>query len=314
MCSSIDNLCKDYCRLKSLEVVLIGVRQNRMQERRLTRSAYRRSGKANIFRGQKAVDLWLTRFSLVAQIGGVALALVGLFYTVIPLYQKAAVDEQLARKEYELQVVNQNLDLAKATLYQTQRNAYIRGKIPAVSAECSGVMGWLERVVDNAGKDKLGEKITISDGCALCLDGKLAEIKSSGKLNADDIRDLAATWEAVKGKVELMRANYQRDIDNLPELAKRDPTVLDPLGPFFDRMNSILSRRFLPMTEEQKRMEEKRIRQVQLNATQSRMARDFYSSANSIMLQELVPKKWAQKNSASTASEAARSGVSELDK
>ena len=43
-----------------------------------------------------------------------ALALAGLFYTVIPLYQKAAVDEQLARREMELKAVEASLAEGKA--------------------------------------------------------------------------------------------------------------------------------------------------------------------------------------------------------
>lgn len=42
----------------------------------------------------------------------------GLFYTVIPLYQKAAVDEQLARREADLKVVEAALAEVKAETYR----------------------------------------------------------------------------------------------------------------------------------------------------------------------------------------------------
>jgi hypothetical protein len=58
-------------------------------------------------------DFYGTRAALAA----VVVAGLGYWYTVIPLYQKAAVDEQLAKRETELKQLD--LDLAR-----TRREAY----------------------------------------------------------------------------------------------------------------------------------------------------------------------------------------------
>ena len=54
------------------------------------------------------------------------MALAGLFYTVIPLYQKAAVDEQLARREAELKGVEAALAEVQAETYRLRRDNYMR--------------------------------------------------------------------------------------------------------------------------------------------------------------------------------------------
>lgn len=48
-------------------------------------------------------DTWLVRLSYITQIGLFFITIGSLYFTVLPLYQKAVLDEAIARKELELQ-------------------------------------------------------------------------------------------------------------------------------------------------------------------------------------------------------------------
>ncbi len=83
-------------------------------------------------------DLWLARLSFAAQIGTLALAIIGYFYVVIPLYSKAVLEEQIAKKELELadkdkktktletDIANQQRELAIATNAVEQQKSRLR--------------------------------------------------------------------------------------------------------------------------------------------------------------------------------------------
>jgi len=57
---------------------------------------------------------WSTRAANVAQVGLLALAAFGYYYTVIPLYQKALLDEEIAQKS--LQIKTQEAQIASTSL------------------------------------------------------------------------------------------------------------------------------------------------------------------------------------------------------
>ena len=55
-------------------------------------------------------DLWLSQLSSFSQFGILIIAIIGYFYTVVPLYQKSVLDEEIAKKVIELNIVQKKLD------------------------------------------------------------------------------------------------------------------------------------------------------------------------------------------------------------
>ncbi|MGX9278322.1 hypothetical protein ACWXWL_11395 [Pantoea ananatis] len=49
------------------------------------------------------IDIWSSRIANFSQIGVLALAAFGYFYTVLPVYQKSLLDEEIAKKTLELE-------------------------------------------------------------------------------------------------------------------------------------------------------------------------------------------------------------------
>lgn len=84
----------------------------------------------------KAFDVWLQRLSHVAQFGLFVITLFTIYYTVIPLYQTAALQEGIARKEIELNT----LDL-KVREAHSKIRGYVVGEIVAsMTFNCSGLL------------------------------------------------------------------------------------------------------------------------------------------------------------------------------
>ena len=97
------------------------------------------------------IDTYLVRLSHLSQIGLLIVAAIGYFYTVVPLYQKALLDEEIARKEIELASVKATLEENYAQL----RKGIVRSYISFSGAKCTGILRRPERPL------KLGEKTKI---------------------------------------------------------------------------------------------------------------------------------------------------------
>jgi len=65
----------------------------------------------------------------------------GFYFTVLPLYQKALLDEAFARKEVELKQVTASLEAKYAKL----RGVAVRGFVINADADCSGIGDLLQK-------------------------------------------------------------------------------------------------------------------------------------------------------------------------
>ena len=63
---------------------------------------------------QSRLDLYLTRASHGAQIVLVVVAVFGYFYTVLPIYQKELLSEEIAKRTIELEGVQEQLKSAES--------------------------------------------------------------------------------------------------------------------------------------------------------------------------------------------------------
>lgn len=88
------------------------------------------------------VDKWLARIATVSQAGLLILAAFGYFYTVIPVYQKALLDEEIARKTLDLQNKESELAQKSAELASlTTAVAKMRGSLSSSQAEVGRLKG-----------------------------------------------------------------------------------------------------------------------------------------------------------------------------
>ena len=82
------------------------------------------------------IDIWISRVASISQILIVLLTVGGFYFTVLPLYQKALLDEAIARKEIELREVSASLEKS----YARVRFGALKEYIFYSGVSCSGLL------------------------------------------------------------------------------------------------------------------------------------------------------------------------------
>lgn len=185
---------------------------------------------------QNNLDIWLSRLSHLSQFGLFALTIGALYYTVIPLYKTAALEESIARREAELSEMNIKLEVAtaafeiiKSEIYERNRKDLIEGII-SVSPYCSGLMK-LPGETSNSKHKELGYYLLKIDA-AKCLRDELESRAANSILNTMDYITLESAVESASRNLSHVQKKALMDIETLPERAANDPSVLAPLGPY----------------------------------------------------------------------------------
>lgn len=180
------------------------------------------------------LDIWLSRLSHVSQFGLFALTIGALYFTVIPLYKTAALEESIARRESELSVTNERLQAAAAELRKVNGEIYKRDRkevveqMVLVSALCSGLLEPPRTASSMKGKE-IGESLLMVDA-AQCLRREFKESKAEKILTVDDYAYLNNTMDEISGKLAEKQKQASLDIDSVPERAAIDPSVLTQAG------------------------------------------------------------------------------------
>lgn len=237
-------------------------------------------------------DSWLSRGASVAQIVGIGLALAGLFYTVIPLYQKAAVDEQLARREAELKVVETALAEAKSETYRLRRDNYIRVATRSAADECSDVRRGFMPIPQDLKESDRGYRRRLDVGVVDCINRYLARANVVKELNPADL----ATWRAwatpIAVELDEERQTARETIAALPKKAAADPSVLEPVGDLMRRADEFLSRYYASRTPEERQEHIRRLFDQRVETTQTSIAAAYRQRVSVRLLRELEPKLW----------------------
>lgn len=146
----------------------------------------------------------MPRLSHFAQFGIFLFTIGSLYFTVIPLYQKAMLEEAIARKEVELGKLNTTLDSSYGRLRRyVMREFYI-----AATPACSGLFTEIE-------KPKLAEPTTrrrspraetvYAIDVSACLKRKAGELQALKDLRPEDLKTFDAALEKLAGDLVAFR-------------------------------------------------------------------------------------------------------------
>ncbi|WP_162615761.1 MULTISPECIES: hypothetical protein [Ralstonia solanacearum species complex] len=260
----------------------------------LSRMTLKRRNHRRTIGGGWNLDLWLSRGASVAQIGGVALALAGLFYTVIPLYQKAAVDEQLARREAELKAIEAHLKRARAEAYRLRRDEVMRVTSLRAGDGCADSRNTVMHLpeIDEPREQVHSRLIDLSINVENCVGQHLADLVATKALSDEDAALLTLWSKSLAAELEASRQQAIRTITDLPEIGKRDPSRLDAVGSAVTRADEFFER-YRPLYSEKQRARQAEERfNYRVQITQERIAGDYRSNVFRRLLNELEPKEW----------------------
>lgn len=128
------------------------------------------------------LDVWLPRFANFTQVALLALTVGGFYFTVLPLYQKALLDEAYARKEIELKQVTASLEVKYAKL----RGVAVRGFVINADADCSGFSEMTRSPFDNTKAKASVRTNAFTIDVKKCLLDHEAKAPSLSELRTDD--------------------------------------------------------------------------------------------------------------------------------
>ncbi|WP_157137866.1 hypothetical protein [Herbaspirillum lusitanum] len=183
------------------------------------------------YKKESRLDIWLLRISYFSQVGLFALTILGFYFTVIPLYQKAVLDEAIAMKEIELKSMQKTLEKS----YSQIRTFSLHQFIFNWGAECTGLLIRIPRSsIDR--KEILKEteprsKILELDS-STCLREAVLKDKNLKNLNKEDYEKLREQVDKLAADLDGKRKVALQDFKDFPNKAKTDPSVLEPVEGF----------------------------------------------------------------------------------
>lgn len=172
-------------------------------------------------------DLWLVRFSYIAQIAILFVTVFTLFYTVIPLYQNAALQESIAKKESEMKVLKENIDRLN---YNFMHEA-VRTFVFQAANICSPSLPFLLKSLDipsmDAGERSKNNKEMISKykdaldkNVYDCLVTAANNSTPLSKLNKTDFNKVLLVIESIRSDLNVLRNETRKVINDESKLQK----------------------------------------------------------------------------------------------
>ncbi|MYN06570.1 hypothetical protein [Pseudoduganella aquatica] len=126
----------------------------------------------------RTLDTWLQRLSALAQVGLALFTIATIYTTVIPLYQKAVLDEAIAKKEIELKTATAALETKYIKLRQFAVRDYVQFTVP-------GCVGMLRKIPENA-DEPIPPDTTLTLNIKQCIVSAESTIRSLSELRQED--------------------------------------------------------------------------------------------------------------------------------
>lgn len=162
-------------------------------------------------------DRWLDRAAQISQLGLLAAAVFGFYYTVIPLYEKAALDEELAKTKAELAVEVRNLADAKYRVLSMSFGSGISHSFPL----CTGLLDDFPR--------RKEEEVLLSDRDVVgCLSKSWEKSIARAGLTPTQIAKFKALSAPALKKIPTLQKQASSDYATYEVRATADESLLPP--------------------------------------------------------------------------------------
>lgn len=174
------------------------------------------------------LDIWLPRISHFSQFGLFVITIGGLYFTVLPLYQKAVLEEAIARKEIQLATSEKALEDSYARLRSFTMREFVFG----TGAKCSSLMLPPRTLrplnIKPTPAPSAAEEI-FSINAGECIREEFKKSKSIKEFRSADQQNLSSHVERISVNIEAKRESALTEYRNIPQRAKIDPSILEGL-------------------------------------------------------------------------------------
>ena len=185
------------------------------------------------------VDIPL-RLSQFAQVGILAFTVWTIKYTVIPVYQKAVLEEAIAKKQIELREAS----AAVESFYARVRTAALGGFVNYAGPKCQGLLEPLPPLTPFGdpipSRDKNAENPFTRD-MAACLTTVAHELSSLKELRPEDRKHFLDRLVVFGEEEKVLKNQALREYNEVRARAAHDPTILPPLDESTRKLVEILS-------------------------------------------------------------------------
>lgn len=188
--------------------------------------------------GTHWLDTWLSRISYFSQFGLFVVTIGGLYFTVLPLYQKAILEEAIARKELELAASEKFIEQS----YDRLRAFTVKEFVLDASFQCSSLRfpaRALRASNEESSPAASSREEIFSINAGACLKEVFQKSKTLKELRPNDLQTLASHIERIVADLTPRQDAALREYQSIPQGAKIDPSILKPLGYFTERLLKI---------------------------------------------------------------------------
>ena len=166
------------------------------------------------------LDVWLPRVSHISQFGLFLVTTVTIYFTVIPLYQKAFLEEAIAQKEIQLKQLEE-----KVSKSYSQIRAYAVGQfVGYVGQKCSGLLSptGLGRAPDT----KSPKLVFLENNVEECIFDVFNKSKTIQDLRKEDQELILTNLKKIAKELEKKRVAALDEYTTMPYRARIDVSAL----------------------------------------------------------------------------------------
>jgi len=176
-------------------------------------------------------DIWLPRISHFSQFGLFVVTLGSLYFVVLPLYQKAVLDEAIARKEIELKESEKLI----AKSYEKLRSYAVKQFVHMAGINCTMLFRDFDSLEQLKGGASNKEGTILNLDVSNCLNEEVKASKDLKELHINDQVFFSTEVKNIAVKIEQNRIIALERYRELPNKAKLNPSLLKPPKSFTSR-------------------------------------------------------------------------------
>lgn len=219
------------------------------------------------------IDIYLSRISQLVQIGLFAVTLFTLYYTVIPLYKNAQLEESLARKEMEYESLRKRSENTLSKVNKWEYRQFVMS-----SAECSGLPKVL---LINDAKPDMADYLPVD--VVVCLRKTLSEYEFTD-LSGVGRSKVENRISAMSSEIEDIYKDHQERYDDYPEVLDKQLAEGNVPKSAIDEVDKVLNELGYKISEAQKR-------ESYISGERYKIQLDYFSAVQGSIIKSLGDRK-----------------------